>query len=172
MKWLVWSKNWQWYGFWDDKADGKVRSSKSYNLGPLCDVSVSRLYAKRPKIDQKHNKTRWNDWFDLKIGNGTFFRMRKPTARSEFPNFKILTPLLTQNHWSYPKQRKIDQTYNKTRLNYCFELRIGKGTFFVTKKLMALSKFKDFGTLTPFMTSLGHCWLYALCWRWARCIVR
>ena len=34
--------------------------------------------------------------------------------------------------------------------------------FFVTKKLMAMTKFKDFRTLTPFVTSLGpDCMHYA-----------
>ena len=72
-----------------------ARSSKKYPptakklICPFCH------HSKWPKIHLRHNKTRQNDCFDLKLGMDTFFWMRKPMVRSEFPNFKILTPFVT-----------------------------------------------------------------------------
>ena len=105
MKCLVWSKNWDGYVFWDEKADGDARISKSWGLDSLCDVFEPRMYRIYPKIDQKHNKTRWNNYFDLRISKGTFFVTKKLMAMLEFKNLEKWNfdlPCDVTWFWLYP----------------------------------------------------------------------
>jgi hypothetical protein len=58
----------------------------------------SRMYPKWPKIYLKHNKTRWNDCFDLKIGSYWYVfwdeKADGDVRISKF-NFEILTHFVT-----------------------------------------------------------------------------
>ena len=64
--------------------------------------------------------------------------------------------MIGRHHWSpiVPSRAQNWPKYNKTQWNDGFELKIGMGIFFGTRKPMVMSEFQNFKILTLFVTSL------------------
>ena len=138
-----------------EKAAVDVKISIFGNPDPFCDATVLYISPKWLKIHVKRNKTRSNDLADLQIGMGMFFGMKRPTVMSKFWNSEIWTLLWRHCPLNF---LQMAQNSHKTQWNstkWLFWSKIGMGMVFGLRKPMVMSKVRNSGIMTSFVTLLS-----------------